>query len=173
MTNIVQHGRGKRGVPNAVLTRGYTLGELLNVTAIVGALTAVTLPPLQSLHMQARVKSASREFAVDLRRARVEAITTRSAVRLIPHSDRDWSSGWQVVSASGVVSERVGPLGIETSAAIHPISYSSFGKPVQTGGYSVLFHAPTYRWVDPYCVHVGPDGRPSVEKPSQANGCAR
>ncbi|HVT44862.1 MAG TPA: GspH/FimT family pseudopilin [Thermoanaerobaculia bacterium] len=55
--------------------RGYSLSEALVVIAIIGMVSLVTVPNFISLYRAGKIKSASRQFANDLRSLRQHAVS--------------------------------------------------------------------------------------------------
>jgi prepilin-type N-terminal cleavage/methylation domain-containing protein len=157
------------------IARGFTLVELTTTLAITGALTAITLPALGTLYMNVRVKTVAAEFAADLRYARAEAVSRQTAVQVLAPSERGWEDGWLVRDRKQVLVDRSGPLHVQVlDPAQGQLTFNTRGVLTRAGSYSVLFHAPEYRWTQPRCVYVRPDGRPIVETaPVATSACGR
>lgn len=155
--------------------RGFTLGELTTTLGITAVLAAVTVPVLGNFYMNMRVKTVASDFAADLRYARSEAVSRHRTVDVLAPGVRGWGDGWLVRDRKQVLLDRSGPLHVQ---ALDPdegkLTFSPTGVLTRAGSYSVLFHAPNYRWTQPRCVYVRPDGRPIVETDSAATGaCGR
>lgn len=154
--------------------RGFNLGEMCTTLAIVGVVSAIAVPTFGNLYMNVRVKTIAAEFAADLRYARAEAISRRTPVEVVGSNTRGWAQGWLVRDPKKVLIDRTGPSRIE---ALDPsegkITYTRLGTLTRPGAYSVLFHAPEFRWVQPRCVYVHPDGRPMVEVQTKDGACGR
>lgn len=155
--------------------RGFTLGELTTTLAITGVLTAMTVPVLGNIYMNVHVKTVASDFAADLRYARAEAVSRHSTVDVLAPGERGWEDGWQVRDRRQVLVDRSGPLHVQAlDPAQGKLTFNSMGVLTRAGSYSVLFHAPNYRWTQPRCVYVRPDGRPVVETDSAATrACGR
>jgi prepilin-type N-terminal cleavage/methylation domain-containing protein len=63
-------------------SRGYSLIELLTVMAIIGVLSLITVPQFISFQRAGKMKSALRNFTMDLRTARQKAITQNVWTRI-------------------------------------------------------------------------------------------
>lgn len=169
-----QHGRDISAQSARHGERGFTLGELTTTLAIAGAASALAVPALGNLYMNVRVKSLAAEFAADLRYARSEAISRRKPVDVSGALDKSWTHGWLVRDSKTVLLDRTGTTRVQTLAPEEgKLTYTSVGSLSRPGSYSVLFYAPDYRWVQPRCVYVRPDGRPLVEIQALGGACGR
>ena len=63
-------------------SRGYSMAELLTVVAIVGLVSAVSLPALMQLMPQYRIRGAAAEVSSSLRMLRAKSVGTRSSWRM-------------------------------------------------------------------------------------------
>ena len=63
-------------------SRGYSLAELLTVVAIVGLVSAVSLPALMQLMPQYRIRGAASEVTASLRMLRQKSVGTRANWRM-------------------------------------------------------------------------------------------
>lgn len=116
--------------------------------SIAGIVAAVALPGCGNLYMNMRVKSVAAEFAADLRYARAEAVSRRTAVQVTAVDER----GWLVRDASRVLLDRTGLSRVFADAPMQTrLAYTITGTLTQAGSYAVLFHAPDFRWVQPRC----------------------
>ncbi len=57
-------------------SQGFTLIELMIALAVMGIIAAIALPNYQTYMAQRRLNGATRQLAMDLMRARSEAVTT-------------------------------------------------------------------------------------------------
>lgn len=63
-------------------SRGYSMAELLTVVAIIGLVSAVSLPALMQLMPQYRIRGAAAEVTASLRMLRAKSVGTRSNWRM-------------------------------------------------------------------------------------------
>jgi prepilin-type N-terminal cleavage/methylation domain-containing protein len=64
-------------------SRGYSLIELLTVMAIIGVLSLITVPSFISFQRAGKMKTALRNFTMDLRTLRQKAITQNVWTRVV------------------------------------------------------------------------------------------
>lgn len=81
---------------------GFTLIELLTTVVILGILAGFAGPSFYSLIVGQQVRNASFDLSSTLVYTRDEATKRNANVRIIATAS-DWSSGWQVLNASGNV----------------------------------------------------------------------
>ncbi|TAL01958.1 MAG: prepilin-type N-terminal cleavage/methylation domain-containing protein [Verrucomicrobia bacterium] len=93
----------------AATQRAFTLVEMLMVIAIIGILTAVSLPVLRNLRGGDVLLSGSRQMLDDIARARQLAISQRTTVYMVFCPDSFWSNpgyngwanpGWSALNAT-------------------------------------------------------------------------
>lgn len=77
--------------------RGFTLPEVLAVTAILALLAAVAAPSLTQLVGTMRARSISSDLYASLARARSEAIKRNAEVTMAPQAEAHWQDGWRIV----------------------------------------------------------------------------
>lgn len=77
--------------------RGFTLLELIVVTAIMGIIMAIGTPALRDLLANQRIKSASFNLVVSSMFARSEAVKRGTAVTIKAQTSNDLTSGWCVL----------------------------------------------------------------------------
>src|SRR5262245_13774928 len=63
---------------HASRARGFSLTEILIVVAIIGLAIAITVPLVAENVSQARIRAAADQFSVDLRAARMIAVSKRA-----------------------------------------------------------------------------------------------
>jgi type IV fimbrial biogenesis protein FimT len=88
---------------------GFTLAEVLIVTAVLAVLLAAGAPHLADFVRNQRVKTASFDLFSSLVLARSEAITRNARVTVAPASG-SWTNGWTVTEPGGTVLRRQEPL---------------------------------------------------------------
>lgn len=76
---------------------GIGLMELLITIVILSALAAMALPGFTPVLNRMRVITMAAHFQEAISLARAEAIRRRTRVDLVPMSDKNWATGWQVV----------------------------------------------------------------------------
>jgi type IV fimbrial biogenesis protein FimT len=85
--------------------QGFTLVELLTVVVVVGILTAIATPSLQTFVESNRLSAATNDFVTDLALARVEALKRQEGQVVLCVSTNGtscaaapatWTSGWLV-----------------------------------------------------------------------------
>jgi len=123
---------------------GLTLMELLITIGVLSALVVMALPGFSPILNRLRVITAAAHFQEAISLARAEAIRRRTRVDLVPMSDKNWATGWQVVidtdnnqsANAGEVVLHTGPtppLGLHIEARLRdPKPYLSFdpsGRP--------------------------------------------
>jgi len=79
-------------------TRGFSLPELLIVTAIAAILLGVAAPNLAALLRAQQLRAASNDLFGAVNLARAQAIARNEGVRLVPRdaAGADWAQGWTV-----------------------------------------------------------------------------
>ncbi|HEX5091640.1 MAG TPA: GspH/FimT family pseudopilin [Burkholderiales bacterium] len=84
---------------------GFTLPELLIVTAVLSVLLAAGAPHLADFMRNQRVKTASFDLFSSLVLARSEAITRNTRVTVAP-AGGSWANGWTITETGGTVLRR-------------------------------------------------------------------
>jgi type IV fimbrial biogenesis protein FimT len=90
-------------------SRGFTLPEVLIVTAVLAVLLAAGAPHLGDFMRNQRVKTASFDLFSSLVLARSEAITRNTRVTVAP-SGGSWANGWTITETGGAVLRRQEPV---------------------------------------------------------------
>ena len=82
--------------------RGYTLGELLTAMSVMGILTAVAVPGMQSMMANNRRVAMTNDLSYTMQLARSEAISRNQQITVCPSTNGlgcngdDWTDGWIV-----------------------------------------------------------------------------
>jgi type IV fimbrial biogenesis protein FimT len=88
---------------------GFSLVELLAVTAIVGMVAGMGAAGFRPLLDRLRLVAVCGEFRASLALARNEAIRRGKRVDLEPVSAAGWSAGWRIVADGGHAIVHTGP----------------------------------------------------------------
>jgi type IV fimbrial biogenesis protein FimT len=75
---------------------GFTLLEVLAVTAILAILSSLAVPAFDALVASIRARGASGELHAALTKARTEAIKRNAEVTLAPAANGPWQGGWRI-----------------------------------------------------------------------------
>jgi type IV fimbrial biogenesis protein FimT len=82
--------------PPAVRVHGFTLLELLAVSAILAIASSLAVPALRALAATLDARGASTDLQAALTRARAEAIKRNAEVTLAPAGSGAWQGGWRI-----------------------------------------------------------------------------
>lgn len=78
---------------------GFSIVELIVVTAILGIVFAIAVPSFSQMIESQRVKNAANDIYLSLSLARSTAVRLNQNVTLAPNSGTsDWSAGWQIAN---------------------------------------------------------------------------
>ena len=102
-------------------TRGYSLAELLIVLAIIGVTVAVAVPLVADNMRSAKVRAAADQLAMDMRAARMIAVSKRATVPLTINADP--TNTYAYTDARGVLRLITMPRGVRITSA-NPTSVS-------------------------------------------------
>jgi prepilin-type N-terminal cleavage/methylation domain-containing protein len=97
----VDHSRIARAMCPARRSAGFTLTELMVVVVIVGVMGALAAPSFTKDNRAREGRDLAADVARDLQKARVEALSTRLAVRAFVFSDRVELRPWIAGSTQG------------------------------------------------------------------------
>ncbi len=95
--------------------RGFSLPELLVALAIAGLLIAVAVPLVADTMRSAKVRSAADQMAMDLRAARMIAVSKRISVPFTINPDP--TNTYSYTDAHGVLRTVIMPTGVRIASA--------------------------------------------------------
>lgn len=107
--------KGIRTTRNGRRSRGYSLAELLIVLAIIGVTVAVAVPLVADNMRSAKVRGAADQLAMDMRAARMIAVSKRTTVPLTINADP--TNTYSYTDAKGVVRQITLPTGVRIASA--------------------------------------------------------
>jgi|GEM_PF-318604 len=121
-----------------VAAGGFSIIELMTVTAMVGILLALAIPSFREFSIRTQVTQLGNDLVTDLNIARAEAVKQGLGVALVPTTAGNWSGGWSVVAntlpaATTMRTHAALPTGYTMKAAavggvsVTPLAYSSTG----------------------------------------------
>jgi len=119
--------------------RGFSLTEILVVVAIMGLAIAITVPLVAENVNQARIRSAADQFSVDLRAARMIAVSKRATPYLDVSVQPDPVNRYTYVNGRGETRVVQLPTGVRiiTPNADYTIRYQRDGS-VTGGGHTTV-----------------------------------
>jgi prepilin-type N-terminal cleavage/methylation domain-containing protein len=122
-------------MPHAYRQRGFSLTEILVVVALVGLAIAITVPLVAENVNQARIRTAADQLSVDLRAARMIAVSKRATPFLDVSVQPDPVNRYSFVNARGEARSVQLPTGVRiiTPSADYTIRYLRDGS-VSGGG---------------------------------------
>lgn len=106
---------------------GFTLPEVLIVTAVLVVLLAAGAPHLGDFVRNQRVKTASFDLFSSLVLARSEAITRNTRVTMAPEGG-SWNNGWTITEPGGTVLRRQEPVQDITITGPSDVVYAESGR---------------------------------------------
>jgi len=120
--------------------RGFSLTEILVVVAIMGLAIAITVPLVAENVNQARIRSAADQFSVDLRAARMIAVSKRATPYLDVSVQPDPVNRYTYVNGRGETRVVQLPTGVRiiTPNADYTIRYQRDGSVTGGGNTTVL-----------------------------------
>ena len=123
--------------------RGFSLAECLCALALIGSLSLMALPSLESLAQRLRVDTTRDRWLSDLDLARTWSARHGSPSVLSRRTDctglidtRDWRCGWRVLSVSNELlsdSPLSGELSLVYSASTGELRVAASGDPMSAG----------------------------------------
>ena len=121
-------------------SRGFTLTEILVVVAIMGLAVAITVPLVAENVNQARIRSAADQFSVDLRAARMIAVSKRATPYLDVSVQPDPVNSYTYVNGRGETRLVQFPTGVRiiTPTTAFNIRYLRDGSVSGGGNTTVL-----------------------------------
>ena len=122
-------------MPHAYRQRGFSLTEILVVVALVGLAIAITVPLVAENVNQARIRTAADQLSVDLRAARMIAVSKRAMPFLDVSVEPDPVNRYSFVNARGEARTVQLPTGVRiiTPSVDYTIRYLRDGS-VSGGG---------------------------------------
>jgi len=146
-------------------TRGFTLPEVLIVTAILAVLLSAGAPHLADFVRNQRVKTASFDLFSSLVLARSEAITRNTRVTVAPQSG-SWTNGWTITEPGGEVLRRQEALQNIAISGPANVVYVESGR-LNAATWPEFQLTATGEGVVPRCIRIDLSGRPV----SKATSC--
>lgn len=163
--------------------RGFSLAELLVVTAIAGLLLSVALPDLGALLRAQQLRTATNDLFGALGLARAQAIARNARITVLPRDPlgADWTRGWTVFAdrdgdgAPGAGDEIIAvhealPAGVTAAfaftspAAPYYIAYNGAGRSCSGSGAAA-------RWGTLSLFHGGATRRIKINMLGRARAC--
>jgi len=119
--------RGAKEAGCRIRVGGFTLPEVLIVTAVLAVLLAAGAPHLGDFVRNQRVKTASFDLFSSLVLARSEAITRNTRVTVAPEGG-SWNNGWTITEPGGTVLRRQEPVQDITITGPSDVVYVESGR---------------------------------------------
>jgi len=118
----------RRNVVNAPSKKalGFSLSELLVVLAIIGIAVAIGIPLVAEQVRQAKIRSAADQFAVDLRAARMIAVSSHTATSIVVQANP--TNAYQYTNAQGQLRRYEMPEGLRIVSSTSPITFQLNGS---------------------------------------------
>jgi prepilin-type N-terminal cleavage/methylation domain-containing protein len=105
---------------------GFSLPELLVVVAIVGIAVLVSVPLVSEQVRLAKIRGAADQLTMDLKAARMIAVSSRSTVDFTVNTDP--TNDYQYTDARGKTRQISMPSGVTITSSTSPISFGPTGK---------------------------------------------
>ena len=148
------------GVP--IRSAGFTVPELMTSVAVVAIIAMLSAPPLATLMLDARVKTAAFDIYTTMVYARSEAIKRNANVDILP-TGGNWKNGW-TVQVGGTVLKVVAPAasGLDDVTAPAVVTFGGNGRLTTPGAVTYVLGASSNAEVTTRRVIVDMSGRPSI-----------
>lgn len=120
--------------------RGFTLTEILVVVAIIGLAVAITVPLVAEAVNQNRIRTSADQFAVDLRAARMIAVTKRASPYLDVSVTPNPTNSYTFVNGRGETRNVQLPAGVRiiTPSTAYTIRFLRDGSVTGGGNTTVM-----------------------------------
>ena len=143
---------------------GFTVPELMTTLTVLGVVTAVSVPSLSGVMLDARVKTVAMDVYNTMVYARSEAIKRNATVDIVP-TGGNWKNGW-TVQAGGTVLKTVGPAtnGMDDMVSPSTISFRGDGRLTMPGTVTCVLNVSSNPEVTARRVIVDMSGRPSIRQ---------
>jgi prepilin-type N-terminal cleavage/methylation domain-containing protein len=106
--------------------RGFTIAELLVVLAIIGIAVAVGIPLANEQVRQAKVRAAADQLAMDIKAARMIAVSTRDVLDLVVMPQPD--NYYEYTDNQGKLRHIDMPTGVRITSSDSPITFRLNGS---------------------------------------------
>lgn len=136
-----------------LVSKGFTLVELLIVIAIAAILAMIAMPSFNDLVASTQVKTDSSNLHLSLMRARSEAVKRNASITVAPVGG-EWNNGWTI--SSGIETQGAAKTDIEGPASV------TFNANGRTNGGAVNFEVSSPNTETKRCVMISLSGQPIV-----------
>jgi type II secretion system protein H len=148
---------------------GFTLTEVLITLVVVGIITALAAPSLNSLIVNSRVKQAATDMFMAMAYARNEAINRNTQVSVT--ASGTWGSGWQVVAGGNVLKQTTLTAGLTVTGPVgNSVTYNPNGRLATLNAVSFTFSLPGNAQVSMRCVSSTLSGQPVLQADLNGDG---
>ena len=140
--------------------RGFTLVESVVVAALVAITLLVAVSLVQERLQSARARVAADQLSVDLRLARLTAVSRRSAVDVVITAHP--TNSYRLTDSRGRTRTVLMPRGVRIVSSTSPIVFRANGT-VSGGASTVLETDVSRRTVERYTINTGLLGVPRID----------